>query len=84
MGTARSYIMNTEEKVLDLVQKVSEVSLSQAYISIEAERAQELIDFLDSKSISAKIAEWNYPEGLYIGTHTVLENLNLIVLSLSW
>jgi hypothetical protein len=76
--------MSLEEKVLDLVEQISKVNLSQAYVSIEAEKSQELIDFLGSKNISAKIAEWNYPEGLYIGTHTVLENLNLIVLSLSW
>jgi hypothetical protein len=76
--------MSLEEKVLDLVEQISKVNLSQAYVSIEAEKSRELIDFLGSKNISAKIAEWNYPEGLYIGTHTVLENLNLIVLSLSW
>jgi hypothetical protein len=76
--------MSLEEKVLNLVEQISKVNLSQAYVSIEVEKSQELIDFLGSKNISAKIAEWNYPEGLYIGTHTVLENLNLIVLSLSW
>jgi hypothetical protein len=76
--------MSLEERVLNLVEQISKVNLSQAYVSIEAEKSQELIDFLGSKNISAKIAEWNYPEGLYIGTHTVLENLNLIVLSLSW
>lgn len=74
--------MSMQETVLSLVKQISSVNLSHAFVSIELESANELIQFLALNKISANLTHWNAPKSLYIGEKTPDENL--IVLSLSW
>jgi len=74
--------MNMQERVLDLVNQISSVNLSKAFVSIELEKAQELVQFLNLNEISCNLTHWNSPESLYVGDLTDIKNL--VVLSLSW
>ena len=76
--------MRTIEQVnvLDLINEIKSVHLFEAYISIEEEKADELIQSLREKNIDVGYASWNHPDSLYVGDGKPTGKL--AVLSLKW
>lgn len=68
--------------VLNLVDSIDNVHLSDAYVSIEKERVDELVDFLKQHEIESAVVNWNNPESLYVGEDK--NKKDLVVLAIHW
>ena len=73
---------NSFSNVLDLVEAIDAAHLSDAYVSIESERAEELVKFLKENNIESSVSYWNAPESLYVGDQK--DKKNLVVLAIHW
>jgi len=68
--------------VLNLVDSIDNVHLSDAYVSIEKERVDELVQFLKEHDIQSAVVNWNHPESLYVGEDKTKKDL--VVLAIHW
>jgi len=70
------------QNVLDLIDQISAVNLSEAYISVESEKVDDLIKFLKENNVQASPTQWNSPESLYIGEgQTASKQLTVLAIS---
>jgi ribosomal protein L12E/L44/L45/RPP1/RPP2 len=65
-----------------LVDSIDAVNLSDAYVSIEKEKVNELVQFLKEHDIQSVVTEWNHPESLYVGEDKTKKDL--VVLAIHW
>lgn len=70
-------------EVLNTVHTVNAVGLKEIWISIEATLAQQFIDWALAQNLWVEHREWNYPQGLYVGTGKATDE-PLRVFSVSW
>jgi len=68
--------------VINLVDEINSVNLSEAYVSIEVDRVSELVKFLKDNKIESSVTHWNAPESLYVGNQK--DKKDLVVLAIHW
>jgi hypothetical protein len=68
--------------VLNMVDEINSVNLSEAYVSIEVDRVSELVQFLKDNKIESSVTHWNHPESLYVGNQK--DKKDLVVLAIHW
>ena len=82
LGTILEYKMQEYINTLNIIDEITSVDLFEAFISIEQNKADKLIEFLKNNNISASYAEWNHPRSLYVGEGEPTGKL--AVISLKW
>lgn len=69
------------QRVDEVVRRIREVGLTEAYVSIEAEQVTQLKNHLNNQNISTEVTDWPLPENLYVGQEVQPQNLVVIALN---
>jgi hypothetical protein len=73
---------NQYQRVDEVVSRIREVGLTEAYVSIEVEEVSALVSHLNSQGITTEVTDWPLPENLYVGV--AKKPRNLVVVSLNF
>ena len=56
--------------ITETVHSIRHAGLNEAYFSVDPENAPKVVSWAVDQGWTVEEAEWNHPEGLYVGTGT--------------